>query len=204
MRPAAVLRVVHAPARTWERGTRDAVWRPWRREWRGDEKLAHAPAKRAASRVSLLAADTSEPSFNGGVALKPSRRALTRAPALALVPSRYACSYPPRAVGRTSRPSSVGRLENVTSYPQLQPPPSVTSVVPKQQPRVRRAASPLLRARRPETLVYTPTAVTSKQVLAGFGNPTSTGLEFGLTAAGYPYVANRGTTFTAAICCYWR
>lgn len=151
MRPAAVLRVVHAPARTWERGTRDAVWRPWRREWRGDEKLAHAPAKRAASRVSLLAADTSEPSFNGGVALKPSRRALTRAPALALVPSRYACSYPPRAVGRTSRPSSVGRLENVTSYPQLQPPPSVTSVVPKQQPRVRRAASPLLRARRPET-----------------------------------------------------
>jgi hypothetical protein len=49
------------------------------------------------------------------------------------------------------------------------------------------------------TVVYNPTSLGAQQVLAAFGDAENGGgLELGLTATGYPYVANRGELFTSA------
>jgi hypothetical protein len=47
-------------------------------------------------------------------------------------------------------------------------------------------------------VAYTPADVSSKQVVASFGNPATTGMEFGIDVGGYAYVMNRGNTFLEA------
>jgi hypothetical protein len=50
------------------------------------------------------------------------------------------------------------------------------------------------------TVTYTPIAAATgtKQVLMAFGDASTSGLELGVSATGFPYVANRGQNFTSA------